>query len=194
MGVSRGFWSVDEYLHTGTVRQMPRELLRFGDGQEESIARALLSFLKRPECAGRFMTAIGGFVFEEWIRERAEEDGLWYVDLSSRKLPYDCIINGHRVQAKSSGSATGVVDVRPVRPVVGSTVRRYASTDFDVLAVHLASYGEVYFIPVSEFRCTTFPGFVCGSFVRERYTQWIDAWDVIAGQRGGVVEQLSLFG
>ena len=171
-----------------------RELLRFGDGQEESIARALLSFLKRPECAGRFMTAIGGFVFEEWIRDRAEEERLWYVDLSSRKLPYDCIINGHRVQAKSSGSSSGIVDVRPVRPVVGSTVRRYANADFDVLAVHLASYGEVYFIPVSEFQCNTFPGMVCGSFVRERNAKWLNAWDVVAGHRGGVAEQLRLFG
>ena len=172
---------------------MARELARFGDGQKDALVKALLQFLERPDAAGRLMTAIGGFIFEDYLKENAEEMHLPIEDATARRLPYDLVINGHRVQAKSSASSTGIVDVRPVRPVVGSMCRRYSQDDFDVLAVHLAAYGEVFFVPVADFACDIHTGMVRGSFVRELHTRWRDRWDVLSSTRGPVVQQARLF-
>lgn len=172
---------------------MGRELLQFGTGQKEAIAKALLGFLERPDAAGRIMTAIGGFIFEDYLKERAEEAGLAVEDVSRKRLPYDLIINGRRVQAKSSGSADGHVDVRPVRPMVGSSCRRYSASDFDVLAVNLTSFNEVFFVPVSSFLCDQYDGMVAGSFDRTKCLQWKDAWHVIRDGRGHACHQQTLW-
>jgi hypothetical protein len=175
---------------------MQRRLVSLSDDQKSALhlASMVLQFLaRRPDAVGRLMTAIGGFIFEEWLESQAQEEKLSYQDMSSLHLPYDFIINGHRVQAKSSGSVSGSVDVRPTRPVVGSTCRRYKQGSFDVLAVHLAAYDEKYFIPVENFKCEEFDGMVKGSFVRERCVQWKDAWHVINGTSGPHVVQKTLF-
>lgn len=158
---------------------MAGHLVNFGKDQKQALAAALLSFLDRPDAAGRLMTAMGGFLFEEWLQEQSNKAGFECKNVSDKKLPYDLIINGWRVQAKSSGSMDGNVDVRPVRPIVGSTCRRYSISDFDVLAVHLATFDERYFVPVAEFRCTQFDGMVNGTFSRKRQKKWKDAWGVI---------------
>lgn len=173
---------------------MGRELVTFGEDQKQALVSAMLAFLDRPDAAGRLMTAMGGFLFEDWLAEQAQKAGLGFENVSKKILPYDLVINGYRVQAKSSGSTKGTVDVRPVRPVVGSTCRRYSLEDFDVLAIHLASFDERYFIPVSEFRCQQFPEMVCGCFVRERHAKWREAWSVIETKPGRFVsEQRLLF-
>lgn len=172
---------------------MARELLQFGAGQKESIAKALLDFLDRPDAAGRIMTAIGGFIFEDHLKDLAAESGLAVDDVSTKKLPYDLIINGRRVQAKSSGSRGGFVDVRPARPIVGSSCRRYSASDFDVLAVHLASFNEVFFVPTTSFSCDQHAGMVAGMFVRSKYMQWKDAWHVIRDGRGATCHQQTLW-
>lgn len=172
---------------------MSRQLIQFVAGQKEAIAQAILHFLDRPDAAGRLMTAMGGFIFEEWLIARAADDGLRYEDLSRRRLPYDVVINGLRIQAKSSGSTDGIVDVRPVRPVVGSNCRRYSLQDFDVLAIHLASFNERYFIPVSAFECDTYPGMAAGSFNRSRHAKWLEAWHVVSHSSGAFHTQSMLF-
>jgi hypothetical protein len=171
-----------------------RELVTFAEGQKQALVAAMLAFLDRPDAAGRLMTAMGGFLFEDWLAEQAQKAGFDFENVSEKRLPYDLVINGYRVQAKSSGSIKGTVDVRPVRPVVGSTCRRYSLEDFDVLAIHLASFDERYFIPVNEFRCPQFQEMVCGCFVRERHAKWRDAWSVIEGKPGVFAnEQMLLF-
>jgi hypothetical protein len=154
----------------------------------------LLQFLDRPDAAGRLMTAIGGFVFEDHLKERAAKEFLSVEDVSRKKLPYDLVINGRRVQCKSSGSRSGCVDVRPSRPVVGSDCRRYSAADFDVMAVHLAAFGEVFFLPTDQFMCDQYAGMVCGTFVRSKCIRWLDAWCVIRDGQGATCRQKTLWG
>lgn len=166
-----------------------RDLIQFGAGEKENIARALLQFLDRPDAAGRLMTAMGGFLFEDWLEQTANDYGFSCENVSAERLPYDLVINGHRIQAKSSASQDGRVDVRPVRPKVGSTVRRYLESDFDILAVHLAAYGEKYLVPVSHFKCTQFQGMISGTFTRNQSVAWRDAWNVVSDAPGTVMQQ-----
>jgi hypothetical protein len=170
-----------------------RGLVSFAAGQKQEIANALLKFLERPDAAGRLMTAMGGFMFEDWLCEEAKRLGLWVENVSHKRLPYDLVVNGYRVQLKSSGAIDGRVDVRPVRPVVGSTVRRYSQQDFDILAVHLASFDEVFIVPTSEFQCPVHIGCVRGSFYRNEALAWIDAWHVLETGSGCVRRQQRLF-
>lgn len=167
--------------------------MSFADGQKEALAKMLLQFLERPDAAGRIMTAIGGFIFEDFLKEKADELSLSVEDVSAKKLPFDLVINGHRVQAKSSASMSGVVDVRPVRPIVGTTTRRYSLNCFDVLAVHLAAFDEVFIIPVHMFQCGSFDGMVKGSFVREKEAAWRNRWDVLSCSPGDTPTQSLLF-
>jgi hypothetical protein len=172
---------------------MNDRLIQIAPGENETLARVMLKLLDRPDAAGRLMTAIGGCAFEDWILSKASECNLRSEDVRKRKLPYDVVVNGQRIQAKSSSSETGVVDVRPCRPVVGSTCRRYSISDFDILAVYLARYRECYFIPVREFVCRDFKGMIAGSFSRKKHRRWMDAWDVVAGLSGSVPTQQMLF-
>jgi hypothetical protein len=175
---------------------MMKKLVSLSDDSKSAlrIAAIVLDLLeRRPDAIGKLYTAIGGVVFEEWIKCAAKDDGLSFEDCSRFQLPYDFIINGHRVQAKSSGTKSNSIDVRPKIQVAGSKVRRYKQDSFDILAVHLASYDEKYFIPVSQFHCNEFEGMVKGGFSRDQCTQWLEAWDVIKGNKGPHVAQKTLF-
>lgn len=175
---------------------MSKKLVSLSDDSKSAlrIAGICLDLLeRRPDSIGKIYTAIGGVVFEEWIKSAAQEDGLSFEDCSRFQLPYDFIVNGHRVQAKSSGTKSNSIDVRPKIQVAGSKVRRYKLDSFDILAVHLAYHDEIYFIPVSQFHCNEFEGMVKGGFLRDRCTQWLDAWHVIRGEKGPHAVQKTLF-
>lgn len=180
---------------------MSRQLLRMSDSHRSAIDEALSSLdrkpedqcgssgivpaamiascLEKPDAAGRVMTAFGGGLFEDWLEKQAARLGLSCDNLSAKRLPYDLVINGHRVQAKCSASQKGCVDVRPVRPAVGSHLRRYSIKDFDVLAVYLSYFKEVFFVPVSCFEDEAHAGSVRGSFRRDACAEWINAWSVL---------------
>ena len=169
--------------HKSAISDAVSSCDRQPDGGERSggivPASLIASCLDKPDAAGRVMTAFAGGIFEDWLEKQAERLGLPCENLSSRRLPYDLVINGHRVQAKCSGSPKGSVDVRPVRPAVGSNLRRYATTDFDVLAVYLSAFKEVFIVPVPCFLDEVHEGAVCGSFRRESCLGWINAWSVL---------------
>ena len=172
---------------------MPSHLIQLAPGNKDTLARAMLQLLDRPDAVGRLMTAMGGKAFEEWILSKAESESLRCEDLTGRKLPYDLVVNGHRIQAKSSSSKSGIVDVRPSRPVAGSMCRRYALSDFDILAVYLARYEECFFIPAKEFECREFNGMVAGCFNRKKHYHWKDAWHVVLSLSGPAPTQKRMF-
>lgn len=84
-----------------------------------------------------------------------------------------------RIQAKYTQTRGGSVDVRPSRPVVGSSVRRYKQSDFDFLAIYRAAFDELYFIASSDFECSEFAGMVRGHFRFGEMQEHRNAWWVL---------------
>lgn len=142
-----------------------------------------------------------GWLFEKWLekelRARGIEDAEWMGAHS--KTPYDVmsLSENLKIQAKYTQTVGGSVDVRPGRPTVGSLVRLYKQSDFDVLAIYRASADELYFIRSADFQSREFSGMVRGHFRFRDMNHHLDGWSAVfsswgSGSRPAVDRQMLL--
>lgn len=164
---------------------------------DAATANAIAAFAKcisDPAALAKLNTAFGEDRFGDWLLGEATKRSLRWEDVRKRGLPYDLVINGHRVQAKCGAGKTGRLDCSPVRAYAANrNVRRYPLSAIDVMAVCLLSSFEVFLIPTDRFRCPKHAGMVRGSFCRKRFGEWKDAWHVLDGAPGPEPVQLMLF-
>lgn len=113
--------------------------------------------------------------WEKKFSRLSKERGFVVTDPSERKLPYDRIVNGLRVQCKQrktlpSGRVTLCICARGSR---GVTKEAYLRGEFDVLA--LRCDGVVYIIPASALDSDD--GITMRNSIRPKdYSAYVDNW------------------
>jgi len=125
-----------------------------------------------------------GYAFETCFAEELRRRGIHDARaLPKSSLPFDVVSEseGIRIQCKYTTSDSNSCDISPVRPLVGSTVRRYRQTDFEYLAVYLAHFDELYIFASADKPCPSHKGMISGRFTRSTMHDHLDNWSAIFG-------------
>jgi hypothetical protein len=125
-----------------------------------------------------------GFAFESWFADELRRRGVSdAVALHNSSQPFDVVSEseGLRIQCKYSTASGNTFDISPVRPLVGSTVRRYRQTDFEFFAVYLSHFDELYIFASSEVPCPKHCGMISARFSRSTMQDHLDNWSAIFG-------------
>jgi hypothetical protein len=125
-----------------------------------------------------------GFAFESWFADELRRRGVSdAIALHNSSQPFDVVSEseGLRVQCKYSTAAGNTFDISPVRPLVGSTVRRYRQTDFEFFAVYLSHFDELYIFASSDVPCPKHRGMISARFSRITMQDHLDNWSAIFG-------------
>lgn len=141
---------------------------------------AFHDFLQKPGSYGRLCTGVLGYTWERELGQYCGERGIPFLNLASKHLPYDCEINGWRVQAKTS-SQLGSIDIRPNRPLVGDprSTRAYKARDYDLLALKTLVNGFVYFVPSRYLIDGSNPDYMTRYFHPKRFGAFQDCWHLL---------------
>jgi hypothetical protein len=156
--------------------------------KDHGLIDSMYAVLKRPDGIGRLSTGILGFNWEMELVELAKARGMEAVDLSHKNLTFDILINGLKVQAKSTYSRHRM-DIRPTKPLVGSHARRYKVGDFDVMAIKTI-YG-IHFVPAAELHDCKLAGYIRASIAAGDLVRFREAWEALCV--GGVRRERTLF-
>lgn len=149
--------------------------------------------MSNPSALEKLNAAFGEDMFSDWLIQEAANRSLLTEDCRKSQLPYDFVINGHRVQAKCRAGKGGYVDCRPVAAYKSRQgVRRYPASAIDVMAIGIISSLEFFLVPAESFRCPKYPGFLRNSFSSKKYPEYKDAWHVLTGEKGSQPAQMPL--
>ena len=134
-----------------------------------------------------------GFAFEKWFAEELCRRGLMDARaLRKSCLPFDVVSDsqGIRIQCKYTTGQRNTLDVRPARPIVGSTVRRYRQSDFEYFAIYFAYFDELYIFASADRPCPDHKGMINGRFSRSTMQDHLDNWPaILGGPRSSKVRQ-----
>ena len=135
-----------------------------------------------PHAAGLLSASGRGFIWEERVAEECARRGFEFRKAEKAKLPYDCYINGYRVQSKASRRDPTVFDLRGHKLFVtarGGTDRRaYLDKDLDAMALKNLFTNEVFIVPVSAILDDKNPGYI-KSYIRwADYRGFADNWSI----------------
>lgn len=143
-------------------------------------------------CTGNDLRKVGKRTELEFLR-LAERSG-FAVDIHTHKsMPYDFVVNGHRVQVKHRRSmANGTIDLCFNRRA-GASRKAYLLDEFDVLAVRCD--GDWYLIPASILDSGNGETLV-NNIAPSKYAEYINNWGVFtdAGVRRNPAQTLLEFG
>ena len=135
-------------------------------------------FLNHKNAFGRLSTGVLGFTTEKELVAKCEEKNLTYLDVSSERLPYDILVHKMKIQTKCS-CRLNALDIRPTRPIVGTLIRAYKKTDYDLLAVKNLNTNLWYFVPSSILIDPKNPQYLQTFFKWKDYPSYINKWDYL---------------
>lgn len=148
------------------MRRMPRRQ------QAERLVRKLAKLLGVPL---QVKTSEIGRRFERQVARVCKSLGFQVIDASSHQLPWDLVVNGHRVQCKSR-NAHGNRSYSVY--LLKNSQKRYMVVDVDFFVVKFCE--EVFVIPSREIAREDGTVMHCVSLARLQHYK--DAWGQLAGE------------
>jgi hypothetical protein len=133
---------------------------------------------------------------DRWVRDfmrRASGRGFDVVIAESDRLPFDCYVNGMKVQCKQrSITKSGTTRLR-LRPSRSNRMEAYLVGDFDVLAMRFNS--QIFIVPADAMRHDNGET-LKNEFSPSKYMTYLEDWsvlDVEQSARKKIDRQLMLF-